>query len=132
MHAVLMTAWWGHLCLHQMTCSCIGLLFHMWQAFRLIDAVASFFQGSLLCEMEESRARSQGAVEAWAQQVEAVITQELDGRLRAHRPRAGRLEEEVRPGRRHHTPCSHRQAHCSGGPYLSLQHAVALCLLMYT
>eukprot|EP00775_Hariotina_reticulata_P013720 gene13720-13842_t len=54
---------------------------------------------SLLAEMEESRARSQGSAEAWSQQVETVITQELDSRLRAHRPRAGRLEEEVRASR---------------------------------
>jgi hypothetical protein len=46
--------------------------------------------------MESFGSRSTGAADAWAESVEGMLTEELDGRLRAHRPRAGRIEEEVR------------------------------------
>lgn len=49
----------------------------------------------MLQEAESFAGRCQGRVEAWAEQMETLLTEELDGRLRAHRPRAGRLEEEV-------------------------------------
>lgn len=59
-------------------------------------AAAAVAQVSLVSEMEMFAARCQGSAEAWAEQLEGVATEELDGRLRAHRPRAGRIEEEVR------------------------------------
>lgn len=53
-------------------------------------------QASLLLEAESFAGRVQGSAESWAEQMETLLTEELDGRLRAHRPRAGRIEEEVR------------------------------------
>lgn len=53
-------------------------------------------QASLLLEAESFAGRVQSSAESWAEQMETLLTEELDGRLRAHRPRAGRIEEEVR------------------------------------
>jgi hypothetical protein len=53
-------------------------------------------QASLLLEADSFAARVKGGAESWAEEMEALLTEELDGRLRAHRPRAGRIEEEVR------------------------------------
>lgn len=55
-------------------------------------------QVSLLLEAETFAGRVQGGAESWADQMETLLTEELDGRLRAHRPRAGRIEEEVSRG----------------------------------
>lgn len=52
-------------------------------------------QTLLLLEAESFGGRVQGGAESWAEQMETLLTEELDGRLRAHRPRAGRIEEEV-------------------------------------
>jgi len=52
-------------------------------------------QVAMLQEAETFAARCQGGAESWAEQMETLLTEELDARLRAHRPRAGRIEEEV-------------------------------------
>jgi hypothetical protein len=52
-------------------------------------------QVALLSEMASFGSRSTGTADTWAESVEGMLTEELDGRLRAHRPRAGRIEEEV-------------------------------------
>jgi hypothetical protein len=52
-------------------------------------------QASLLLEAESFAGRIQGGAESWSEQMETLLTEELDGRLRAHRPRGGRIEEEV-------------------------------------
>jgi hypothetical protein len=57
---------------------------------------ARYWQASLLLEADSFAAWVQGGAESWAEEMEALLTEELDGRLRAHRPRAGRIEEEVR------------------------------------
>lgn len=49
----------------------------------------------MLLEAESFAGRVQGGAESWAEQMEVLLTEELDGRIRAHRPRAGRIEEEV-------------------------------------
>lgn len=48
--------------------------------------------------MESYSGRVQGSADTWAESVEDMLTEELDSRLRAHRPRAGRIEEEVGHG----------------------------------
>jgi hypothetical protein len=53
-------------------------------------------QVALLSEMESFGSRSTGTADTWAESIEGMLTEELDGRLRAHRPRAGRIVEEVR------------------------------------
>lgn len=55
-------------------------------------------QASMLLEAESFAGRVQGGAESWAEQMEVLLTEELDGRIRAHRPRAGRIEEEVGAG----------------------------------
>jgi hypothetical protein len=52
----------------------------------------------MLLEAEAFAGRVQGGAESWAEQMEVLLTEELDGRIRAHRPRAGRIEEEVGAG----------------------------------
>eukprot|EP00879_Flechtneria_rotunda_P019320 GHRR01020292.1.p1 GENE.GHRR01020292.1~~GHRR01020292.1.p1 ORF type:complete len:636 (+),score=277.52 GHRR01020292.1:2203-4110(+) len=52
-------------------------------------------QVALLSDRETFAARNQGAAESWSEQVEHMLTEELDNHLRSHRPRAGRIEEEV-------------------------------------
>ena len=60
----------------------------------------------MLQEAESFAGRCQGGAESWAEQMEVLLTEELDGRLRAHRPRAGKLEEEVsREGSQHSRSC---------------------------
>jgi hypothetical protein len=56
----------------------------------------AFAQEPLLRHALELARRSEGAAEAWAAELAAGLTAELDQRLRGHRPRAGRVEEEVR------------------------------------
>ena len=53
----------------------------------------------LLEEMESHANRTAGAAEVWASEQEDAFTEALDGQLRSHRPRAGRVEEEVRATR---------------------------------
>jgi hypothetical protein len=50
-------------------------------------------QEALLSYSELFAARAEGVAAEWAEQQEAALTEELDSRLRAHRPRAGRVEE---------------------------------------
>ncbi|KAF6266701.1 hypothetical protein COO60DRAFT_9929 [Scenedesmus sp. NREL 46B-D3] len=64
-----------------------------------VEASLQQLQVSLLRDMESFGSRSVGTAETWAESVEGMLTEELDGRLRAHRPRAGRIEEEVRAAR---------------------------------
>ncbi len=56
-------------------------------------------QAGMLGEMELFAARSQSTAESWASEREAAFTETLDAQLRRHRPRAGRVEEEVRAQR---------------------------------
>jgi hypothetical protein len=56
-------------------------------------------QVELLEEMESHSNRTMGAAEVWASEQEDAFTEALDGQLRSHRPRAGRVEEEVRATR---------------------------------
>lgn len=50
-------------------------------------------------EMVLNAARAADAVEGWAEERETKLTEELDAHLRAHRPRAGRVEEDTRLAR---------------------------------
>jgi hypothetical protein len=56
-------------------------------------------QCALLLEARDACLRASGAAETWSDSVQAALTQELDCRLRWHRPRAGRIEEEARSAR---------------------------------
>lgn len=55
-----------------------------------------YVQVALLGEMESYTRQVQGCAGEWCESVEQMLTEELDSRLRAHRPRAGVIEEEVR------------------------------------
>ena len=62
---------------------------------KALDAVRS----ALLSEAAASRARRAAEAGAFAQAQAAALTEALDERLRAHRPRAGRIEESARAAR---------------------------------
>lgn len=56
-------------------------------------------QVGMLSEMEQFAARTHTTAESWSSERESNFTERLDGQLRSHRPRAGRIEEEVRASR---------------------------------
>jgi hypothetical protein len=58
--------------------------------------LATRLQASVLHHALELARRSGAAAEVWASELVTGLTAELDQRLRGHRPRAGRVEEEVR------------------------------------
>ncbi|GIL62977.1 hypothetical protein Vafri_17149, partial [Volvox africanus] len=56
-------------------------------------------QAGMLSDMMTFNQRTVEAADSWAAEREVSLTQELDSWLRHHRPRAGRIEEEVRTAR---------------------------------
>ena len=63
---------------------------------QLMREILEYTQKEILHHIDVSTNDSMTLISSWSTKQEEHLTDELDSRLRSHRPRAGRIEEEDR------------------------------------